>query len=76
MKEKSDYQHMISRSVGTKVVGVCASKQNYAAIRGKACPEYSKIKIMNQNNPQNNKHTLNNKNNPQTKTKSPEVNHK
>lgn len=36
MKEKSDYQHMISRSVGTKVVGVCASKQNYAAIQGKS----------------------------------------
>lgn len=32
MTEKSDYQHVISHSVGTKVVGVCASKQNYAAI--------------------------------------------
>lgn len=32
MKEKSDYQHLILHSIGTKVVGICISKQNYAAI--------------------------------------------
>lgn len=27
MKEKSDYQHIILHSVGTKGVGICISKQ-------------------------------------------------
>lgn len=28
MKEKSDYEHVILYGVGTKVVGICTSKQN------------------------------------------------